>query len=1024
MTDQRSPPWPDDARYLHLNGLVIDLCYRRACVEGIEVELRHRIFDLLLLLMSEPHTLHRRTDLLERVWPGVIVEDANLSQSIWLLRRVLGDERKQWIRTVPRSGYVFDAPAPVQWSIAAPCPPSPVAIAKDFESDITPETDDVLDGAIAPVDVATAALQQAVVVSAEAADASPPRVDDRILAPLVDADVGPAIEPEVGPAVAQEAEPPFQPAAPLPHVSAAARPAASRPRWLRAGTWMVFALVAAVMSFWATRSAGPATSSHASTTDPRSFVLIEVEDRANPVRWPVKLLREWLGWKLDSLPEVRLLSESDLAADTNAQSPQVIFLTAGSAPNDPSQVVMRVRLPGAGKEQRLELTGPASQVPAMVDQLSRQVMSRLLPQRADPWPPLVLDSTAARRYADAVEAIDRRDWMTAAAISQEVVQQAPRFGLARMQLAQAQSRLAQGISATGHMQAATTLLQPAPAEVVALMRAKALAADPQRHQQAAAAFATLSARYPDKSGYALEHARLLSQTGNLQQSLKILSAPRWERESMGVRIARLLALSGVHQMLGDPERMRQDAASAERLARDAGTGWELERGSAMLQAAIADTVQYEDRDNTRQYEQAAAQLESAGNATLALYARFLSEVATPPQGADNPRMENLLTQARAGGYRRLEIDILAKVAGRHFAAGDLVTYRKRLDEALLASRDSGDALLTNRLTLALLVEDIVGGRFDVADKRLQHLRQARLQGHPAVALAQLDAALDTFRGRHLHSIATLDGAERALAPQQAGPGVSEPQARLACFRAESRLSLGDLASARSNWERCAASDEPSNRMTAIAGRARTELLAGDRDGARKLLRSAQEQLPTMTSRPEGWESAIQIATVLTRTGNTVESDRLYRQALSPLRSAGYEFLVAHAETGLAENAAARGEWATSRHHGLRARRALPADAWSLHRRLDALDIAQALSRGDRRLALALASRLDAKARRLGDVLAQMEIHSLLPRDALAVEDGRAPWVVVAARAGVRGATLGWLNLPPRQDTTALLASAR
>ena len=34
------------------------------------------------------------------MWGDLVVEDANLSQSVWMLRKALGPERKDWIRTV------------------------------------------------------------------------------------------------------------------------------------------------------------------------------------------------------------------------------------------------------------------------------------------------------------------------------------------------------------------------------------------------------------------------------------------------------------------------------------------------------------------------------------------------------------------------------------------------------------------------------------------------------------------------------------------------------------------------------------------------------------------------------------------------------------------------------------------------------------------------------------------------------------------------------------------------------------
>jgi tetratricopeptide (TPR) repeat protein len=51
--------------------------------------------------------------LLELVWPGLVVEEVNLSVNISAIRKILGAEAAQWIETVPRQGYRFKAPVEV-----------------------------------------------------------------------------------------------------------------------------------------------------------------------------------------------------------------------------------------------------------------------------------------------------------------------------------------------------------------------------------------------------------------------------------------------------------------------------------------------------------------------------------------------------------------------------------------------------------------------------------------------------------------------------------------------------------------------------------------------------------------------------------------------------------------------------------------------------------------------------------------------------------------------------------------------
>jgi hypothetical protein len=51
-----------------------------------------------------------KSALIEAVWPNTAVGDNSLAQCLFDIRRVLGDDSQQFIRTVARRGYVFAAP--------------------------------------------------------------------------------------------------------------------------------------------------------------------------------------------------------------------------------------------------------------------------------------------------------------------------------------------------------------------------------------------------------------------------------------------------------------------------------------------------------------------------------------------------------------------------------------------------------------------------------------------------------------------------------------------------------------------------------------------------------------------------------------------------------------------------------------------------------------------------------------------------------------------------------------------------
>src|SRR5690349_162438 len=84
---------------------VLDLT--RGCLlsDGREIPLRPKTFSVLTFLAQRPGQLVSKDELFEAVWPGLVVGDDTLVQSIGELRRALGDTDAKLITTVPRRGY-------------------------------------------------------------------------------------------------------------------------------------------------------------------------------------------------------------------------------------------------------------------------------------------------------------------------------------------------------------------------------------------------------------------------------------------------------------------------------------------------------------------------------------------------------------------------------------------------------------------------------------------------------------------------------------------------------------------------------------------------------------------------------------------------------------------------------------------------------------------------------------------------------------------------------------------------------
>ncbi|MFL6334408.1 MAG: alpha/beta fold hydrolase [Pyrinomonadaceae bacterium] len=89
--------------------------------EGRAVQLTPKAFETLLVLVERSGHCIGKDELMRRVWPDSFVEENNLSQNISQLRRALQTEgAAQYIETVPRRGYRFNAPVAVTEDSSAP----------------------------------------------------------------------------------------------------------------------------------------------------------------------------------------------------------------------------------------------------------------------------------------------------------------------------------------------------------------------------------------------------------------------------------------------------------------------------------------------------------------------------------------------------------------------------------------------------------------------------------------------------------------------------------------------------------------------------------------------------------------------------------------------------------------------------------------------------------------------------------------------------------------------------------------
>lgn len=89
-------------------GHTLDLRQRRLRNGAGDVSLRPKSLALLTYFLNNPGRVIDKNELIDAIWPNVIVSDYSLSQCLKDIRIALGPGADGLIRTIPRRGYVLD----------------------------------------------------------------------------------------------------------------------------------------------------------------------------------------------------------------------------------------------------------------------------------------------------------------------------------------------------------------------------------------------------------------------------------------------------------------------------------------------------------------------------------------------------------------------------------------------------------------------------------------------------------------------------------------------------------------------------------------------------------------------------------------------------------------------------------------------------------------------------------------------------------------------------------------------------
>src|SRR5579863_1169474 len=100
---------PQDNQLFEFDKFVLDPKRRRLLSRGEPVSLPPKAIELLVLLVRNRGKVLEKDALMSALLPDIIVEEANLSQNIYLIRKALGKttDGQSFIETYSKRGYRF-----------------------------------------------------------------------------------------------------------------------------------------------------------------------------------------------------------------------------------------------------------------------------------------------------------------------------------------------------------------------------------------------------------------------------------------------------------------------------------------------------------------------------------------------------------------------------------------------------------------------------------------------------------------------------------------------------------------------------------------------------------------------------------------------------------------------------------------------------------------------------------------------------------------------------------------------------
>ena len=96
-------------RFYEFANFRIDVAKHRLLRDGEPLPVTPKAVEILLLLAQNSGRIVEKDELMAAIWPDTIVEESNLTQTVYVLRKILGQDAsgEKFIQTIPKRGYRF-----------------------------------------------------------------------------------------------------------------------------------------------------------------------------------------------------------------------------------------------------------------------------------------------------------------------------------------------------------------------------------------------------------------------------------------------------------------------------------------------------------------------------------------------------------------------------------------------------------------------------------------------------------------------------------------------------------------------------------------------------------------------------------------------------------------------------------------------------------------------------------------------------------------------------------------------------